>query len=401
MHILYLHQFFTTREGTGGTRSYEFARHLAHAGHDVTMVTAARGETPRRYDVDGFAVIEVKGGSPDYVRATAQSFGRRIAGMGGFAAAATAASVRLPRPDVVFATSPALTVAVPGLLASRRHRAPLVFEVRDLWPRAPIEMGALRNPAARALARGLEKAAYRGAAHVVALSPGMRDGVVEAGVDPGRVTLIPNAADLDLFTPGVDPGDMADRFGDDFVCSYFGTMGEANDLDQVVRAATVLADRGEQGVTFALMGDGKRRPALEEEVRRRGLPNVVLLPAGDKAAAARLAAASHACLTVFKDVPVLATNSPNKLFDTFAAGRAAIVNTDGWQRELVEENEAGVYVRPADAEDLAARVLALRDDPELTATMGANARRLAEAQFDRRDLAEQLRVVLEEAARAR
>ena len=397
MHILYLHQFFTTREGTGGTRSYEFARHLAGAGHDVTMVTAARGEQPRRYDVDGIAVVEVKGGSPDYVRATAQSFGRRIAGFGGFAAAASAAATRLPRPDVVFATSPALTVAVPGLAAARRHRAPLVFEVRDLWPRAPIEMGALRNPAARALARALEKAAYRGAAHVVALSPGMRDGVVEAGVDPGDVTLIPNAADLDLFSPQVDPGDLGERFGDDFVCSYFGTMGEANDLDQVVRAATVLADRGQEGVTFALMGDGKRRPALEDEVRRRALPNVVLLPAGDKAAAARLAAASDACLTVFKDVPVLATNSPNKLFDTFAAGRAAIVNTDGWQRELVEDNHAGVFVRPADAGDLAARVLALRDDPELTATMGANARRLAEAQFDRRDLAEQLRAVLEKA----
>jgi glycosyltransferase involved in cell wall biosynthesis len=302
---------------------------------------------------------------------------------------------------VVFATSPALTIAVPGLAASRRHRVPLVFEVRDLWPRAPIEMGALRNPAARALARGLEKAAYRGAKHVVALSPGMRDGVVAAGVDPGRVTLIPNAADLDLFAPDVDPGDLAGHFGDDFVVSYFGTMGEANDLDQVVRAATLLADRGERGITFALMGDGKRRPALEEEVRRRGLPNVALLPAGDKAAAARLAAASDACLTVFKDVPVLATNSPNKLFDTFAAGRAAIVNTGGWQRELVEDNHAGVYVRPADGEDLAAKVLELRDDPERTAEMGANARGLAEARFDRRDLAEQLRVVLEEAARAR
>jgi len=411
VHILYLHQFFTTREGTGGTRSYEFARHLAAAGHDVTMVTAARGDAaagssvpprsrtePRRYDLDGFAVVEVRGGSPDYVSATAQGYARRIAGFGGFAAAATAAAVKLPRPDVVFATSPALTVAVPGLLAARRHRAPLVFEVRDLWPRAPIEMGALPNPIARALARGMEKAAYRGAAHVVALSPGMREGVVTAGVDPARVTLIPNAADLDLFAPDVEPGQIGERFGDDFVCSYFGTMGEANDLDQVVRAATVLADRGEKGVTFALMGDGKRRPALEEEVARRGLSNVVLLPAGDKAAAARLAAASDACLTVFKDVPVLATNSPNKLFDTFAAGRAAIVNTDGWQRELVEDNQAGVYVRPADPENLADRVLALRDDPALVRSMGANARRLAETQFDRRDLAEQLRVVLERAA---
>jgi len=348
-------------------------------------------------EVEGIDVVGVGGAYSDYMRATGMGYGRGAAAFGRFAAGATAAALRAARPDVVFATSPPLTIALPAIAAARRHRAPLVFEVRDLWPRAPIEMGALRNPAARALARALERAAYRGAAHVVALSPGMRDGVVAAGVAQGEVTLIPNAADLDLFSPEVDPGDLGDRFGEDFVCSYFGTMGEANDLDQVVRAATLLADRGQDGVTFALMGDGKRRPALEEEVRRRGLPNVVLLPAGDKSAAARLAAASDACLTVFKDVPVLATNSPNKLFDTFAAGRAAIVNTDGWQRELVEDNEAGVYVRPADAEDLAARVLALRDDPELTATMGANARRLAEARFDRRDLAEQLRGVLERA----
>ena len=70
---------------------------------------------------------------------------------------------------------------------------------------------------------------------------------------------------------------------------------------------------------------------------------------GSKTDVARLAAESSACLTVFKDVPVLATNSPNKLFDTFAAGRAAIVNMDGWMRELVERNDAGVYVRAGDA----------------------------------------------------
>ena len=97
-------------------------------------------------------------------------------------------------------------------------------------------------------------------------------------------------------------------------------------------------------------------------MRRRGLDNVHLLPGGDKESAARLAAASDACLTVFKDVPVLATNSPNKLFDTFAAGRPAIVNTDGWQRELVERG-AGLFARPGDPADLAAQVLKLRDDP--------------------------------------
>jgi len=400
VRVLYLHQFFQTREGAGGTRSYELSRHLVSSGHEVVMVTAAAGATPVRRAVDGIEVVEVGGASPDYAAATAQSYARRIAGFTRFAAGATACAVRAARPDVVLATSPPLTVALPGIAGARRHRAPLVFEVRDLWPEAPIQMGALRNPFAQRAARGLERAVYRRAAHVVALSPGMRDGVVAAGVAPERVTLVPNASDLDVFSPDLDPGDLRSRLGlgDEFVCAYFGTMGEANDLTQVVEAAALLRDRGEGGVAFVLQGEGKRRPVLEEEVRKRGLANVRLLPAGDKASAARLAAASDACLTLFKDVPILATNSPNKLFDTFAAGRPALVNTGGWQRELVERHEAGMYVRPADPAHLADRVLWLRDHPEQAAAFGRNGRRLAESEFDRRLLTERMRRLLERVA---
>jgi glycosyltransferase involved in cell wall biosynthesis len=401
VRVLYLHQFFTTRGGTGGTRSYEFARHLTGAGHEVTMVTAAREGSPARERIDGIDVIRVRGGHSDYMRATGHRDSRRIAGFGGFALASTRAALAAPRPDVVFATSPALTIAIPGIAAARRHRAPLVFEVRDLWPRAPIEMGALANPAAKRAARLLERRAYRASAEIVALSPGMRAGVIEAGVDPARVTLIPNASDLDLFRPDLDPGDLRERLGlgERFVAAYFGTMGEANDLSQVVEAAALLRARGRDDVVFVLQGDGKRRAGIEAEVERRGLTNVVLAPAGDKHSAARLAAAADVCLTIFKDVPVLATNSPNKLFDTFAAGRPAIVNTGGWQRELVETNEAGLYARPGDPDDLADQVLRLRDDPEMARAYGANARRLAETEFDRRLLAERLRGVLEHAAR--
>ncbi len=397
VRILYLHQFFMTRDGTGGTRSYEFARRLVEAGHEVTMVTAGDGA---EREVDGIRVVEARGGYGDYVRATGVGYGRRLFAFARFAVAATAAALRGPRPDVVFATSPPLTMALPAIAAARRWRAPLVFEVRDLWPEAPIQMGALRSAWAQRLARWLERVVYRSASEIVALSPGMRDGIVATGVDPERVTLIPNASDLDLFSPDLDPGDLRERLGlgaDDFVCAYFGTMGEANDLTQVVEAAALLKVPA-AGVVFVLQGDGKRRAALEADVRRRGLDNVVFAPAGDKHAAARLAAASDACMTIFKDVPILATNSPNKLFDTFAAGRPAIVNTDGWQRTLVEEHEAGVYARPGDAADLAEKVLALRDDPERTRRYGANARQLAEREFDRDLLAERLRGVLERAA---
>jgi glycosyltransferase involved in cell wall biosynthesis len=405
VRILYLHQFFVTREGTGGTRSYEFARHLVASGHEVTMVTAASaggtsGGLTSEYELEGIRVIEARGGYGNYVAATAIGYGRRAAAFGRFAAAATVAAQRPPRPDVVFATSPPLTMALPGIAAARRWKAPLVFEVRDLWPEAPIQMGALRSPAAQRAARTLERTVYREATEVVALSPGMREGVIAGGVAPERVALIPNASDLDLFSPTLDPGDLRTELGIDgqFVCAYFGTMGEANDLTQVTGAAALLKERDERGITFVLQGDGKRRPELEREIRTRGLDNVLLLPAGDKHAAARLAAASDACMTLFKDVPILATNSPNKLFDTFAAGRPAIVNTDGWQRELVEANEAGLFARPADPADLADQVLFLRDNPDVAQRYGENARALAEREFDRKLLAERLRGVLERAA---
>jgi glycosyltransferase involved in cell wall biosynthesis len=378
MRILYLHQFFVTRAGAGGTRSYEFARRFVSRGHAVRMLTAGEG----RQEVEGIEVVGVPGGYSDYVSATAITYPRRMLAFARFGLAATAAALRGPRPDVIYATSPPLTMALPALAAAARWRAPLVFEVRDLWPEAPIQMGALRNPLIRRAARALERLVLGRATRVIALSPGIQSGVVAAGAPAERVALVPNASDLDLFRPAPLP--------ERFRVSYFGTMGEANDLAPVVGAARLL-----DGVDFVLMGDGKHRARLESSAP----PNVTFTgTAAGKQEVAELAASSSACLTVFKDVPVLATNSPNKLFDTFAAGRAAIVNMDGWMRRLVEDNDAGLYVRAGDARDLADKLAWLRDHPADVERMGRNARALAEREFDRERLAERALAVLEEAA---
>ena len=378
MRILYLHQFFITRAGVGGTRSYEFARRFVSRGHAVRMLTAGEG----RQEVAGIEVVGLPGAYSDYMSATAISYPRRMLAFARFGLAAGAAALRGPRPDVIYATSPPLTMAVPALVAAARWRAPLVFEVRDLWPEAPIQMGALRNPLLRRVARALERFVLRRATRVIALSPGIQSGVVGAGAAAERVVLVPNASDLDLFRPSPAP--------ERFRVSYFGTMGEANDLGAVVEAARLL-----DGVEFVLMGDGKHRARLE-----RSAPSNVTFTgaAAGKEEVAELAAGSSACLTVFKDVPVLSTNSPNKLFDTFAAGRPAIVNMDGWMRQLVEDNDAGLYVRAGDARDLANKIAWLRDHPEDAARMGHNARALAEREFDRDQLAERALGVLKEAA---
>jgi glycosyltransferase involved in cell wall biosynthesis len=379
MRILYLHQFFITRAGVGGTRSYEFARRFVASGHGVRMVTAGAG----RSGVDGIEVVGVSGAYSDYMSATARTDRERMLAFGRFGAGATAAALRGPRPDVIYATSPPLAVALPALAAAARWRAPLVFEVRDLWPEAPIQMGALSDPRAQRWARSLERRVYSRARRVIALSPGIRDGVIAAGAEPDKVELVPNVADLDLFEAAPPPKE--------FLVSYFGTMGEANDLTAAIEAARLLPD-----MPFVLMGDGKRRAELEASAP----PNVEFPgPAARKEDVAKLAARSGVCLTLFKDVPVLATNSPNKLFDTFAAGRPAIVNMDGWMRQLVEDNDAGMYAPAGDARDLAQKLAWLRAHPEEAARMGRNARALAEREFDRDKLAARVLAVLEEAAR--
>ncbi|HHY50769.1 MAG TPA: glycosyltransferase family 4 protein [Alphaproteobacteria bacterium] len=410
MHILYLHQYFITRAGVGGTRSYEFARAFVAQGHTVTMVTAADDSVPwgggllRRRTVDGIDVVELRAGSSNYQQGTAVSYPRRILAFALFALASIVAVLRVRRPDVVFATSTPLTIGIPGMIASAVHAAPMVFEVRDLWPEAPVAMGALRNPLVIRLARWLERTIYRRSAHVVALSPGMADGVIAAGVPSERVSVIPNASDLDLFSPAVSGAAFRQRLGTEgkFVCTYFGAMGDANDLQQVVEAARILQERGRGDVVFVLHGRGKRRPALEAFCARHGLTNVIFSDARlAKHEVAELVAASDLGMTIYRNLPVLYTCSPNKLFDTFAAGRPALVNSPGWLRELVTQHQAGVYARPDDAAHLADQIVRLADDPDLARAYGRNARRLAESRFDRRTLAAQLLEILESAIRQR
>lgn len=396
MRIIYLHQYFTTPDRVGGIRSYEMARRLVAKGHDVHLLTSSNEQVEK----PGWFVRDVEGihvHSLPIPYSNRQSNAKRIRTFFDFAFGAAARARKLEA-DVIFATSTPLTIAIPGILASKLKRIPMVFEVRDLWPEAPIAMGALTSPLMIYGAGLLERLAYRNSAHVVALSPGMKEGVVKQGVRSENVTMIPNASDLELFRPELDGGEFRERLGlgDKTVFMYFGTMGEANGLSFALDGAAELKRRGRDDIAIVLHGDGRERDALEARKIRDGLDNVVFSTWNlHREDLARLVASADVCMTIYKNLPVLYTCSPNKMFDSLSAGKPVLTNMPGWLGDLVEGNEAGVFVQPDNAVDFADKAEFLAAHPELREAYGQNARKLAEREFSRDLLADKLEAVLQ------
>lgn len=186
MRILYLHQYFNLPSDPGGTRSYEMARRLVAAGHHIYMITSDHhGKSKEKgWQVTKEAGIEVHWLSEPYNNE--MSYSQRIKVFLKFAFSAARRAAQIPA-DVVFATSTPLTIAIPGLYASKRQRIPMVFEVRDLWPDVPIALEVIRNPILKKLSYLIEKYAYNNSDFVVALAPGMAEVISKKGVSKNKI----------------------------------------------------------------------------------------------------------------------------------------------------------------------------------------------------------------------
>lgn len=408
MHILYLHQYFATRKGMTGTRSYEFARHLVGKGHRVTMITSglANQEFPvppgRQYvesECEGIRVVAIAAAYNDPQAGTGMNGWQRMLKFYQFAWLAARISRKLAKPDVVFATHTPLTIGLAGLALGRHFNVPFIFEVRDLWPEALVNVGALKNPIAIWWLRRMATTIYAEAKHIVALSPGMKEGILRAGVPSEKVTVIPNGSDLDLFGPDVDGSAARERLGlgEKYAALYFGAMGLPNGLEYAIEAARILAERSNSDIVLVLHGSGGKRPDLEKMARQYKLTNVIFSnPAPGKAQMAEIVAACQVCLIIYRATKEH-TWSPNKMFDALAAGRPVLINVPGWLGETIENNQCGRCLDPGRPEALADALVELASDPEQCRRMGENARALAERQFAREKLADRLEEVLLEA----
>src|SRR5262249_7578260 len=148
--------------------------------------------------------------------------------------------LRIPRPDVLLATSPQLLCGLAGNVIAKIRRVPFVLEVRDLWPESIVAVGALpaRHPVIRGLER-IEMNLYTAATAIVVVTDGFQQRLVERGISPAKISVIKNGADLSRFFPCPRDTPLRERLGykDRFVVGYVGTHGMAHGLDAVLEAA--------------------------------------------------------------------------------------------------------------------------------------------------------------------
>ncbi|MBN9422672.1 MAG: glycosyltransferase, exosortase A system-associated [Candidatus Accumulibacter sp. 66-26] len=266
------------------------------------------------------------------------------------------------RPNVLHAHSPVLN-AIPALRVGRRLGLPVVYEVRAFWEDAAVDHGTTHEGSARyRLTRSLETWALKRADHVTTICEGLRSDIVGRGVPAERVTVIPNAVDIEAFDPGGTPDEalkaelgLAGCTVVGFIGSFYAYEGLDLLLDALPRIVRTLPD-----VRLLLVGGGPQEQALREQAARLGLESSVVFTGR----------VPHAEVQRYYDlIDVLAYPrhsmrltelvTPLKPLEAMAQGRLLVASDVGGHRELIRDGETGMLFRAGSADSLAETIVQL------------------------------------------
>ena len=407
MNILILNQYALPSGEAGITRHGDIGCELVARGHNVTVIASdydyfSREATRRRTDSRGlhhggveFAWLETG--------AYAGNDRRRMLSMGRYAIAAAWVGLRMrPAPDVVIGSSPQPLAPLAASWVARVRRIPFIFEARDIWPSALVDLGAMKRDGLmhRLLVR-MERHLYRTASAVVSVPPQGALRLAELGLDPGKVTHIANGASTDLAEPSAMP-DTLDRLLQEangrFVLAYAGAIGVPHGFGTLVDALIQLRDTRKDDfdrLSVLLVGAGVAAAPIQARAAALRLDNLHLHPPIPKSAVRSFLARADACL-----MQAAASDhfrygfSPNKLFDYFAAGKPVLIPSA--VRTLVDEASAGIRYEPGDPTALATALVSMMNTPPgERRAMGKRGRRLVDAEYSIAAITDRYEALLE------
>jgi len=361
--VVYVHQYFKTPSEGGGIRSYHLAKSLVQKGIEVVMITSHNAPSYLQKKVEGIHVHYLPIPYSNHL-----SFTKRILAFVRFMFKSIYLLHKVKQVDVCYVMTTPLSTGVIALYAKFVKRIPYIFEIGDLWPSVPVQMGVIRNKLLTSFLFFFEKLVYRQARAIVALSPAIAD-YIQALVPQKEIRCIPNIASTAFFDTHI-ADDGCFRIG------YFGTAGMANKLVFLLAAAKQAKEKS-LNVHFDIMAEGAELTFIKEEKEKMNLTNLSFFSYGGKEKVKERLLLCQAIYISFADIPLLATGSPNKLFDGLSAGKLIIINFEGWIKKLIEENECGFSYNPHHPDEFVQELIIFLRDRDKLMTYQENARALA------------------------
>jgi len=376
-------------------------------GHQATSITGFpnypqgriypgyRQRLWRREQIDGVQVLRVPL-YPDHSRSTV----RRSLNYLSFATSASLLGPALSGPaDVMWVYHPPLTVGIPAWWIGLLRRVPFVYEVQDMWPETLAATGMMPSQRVAGWVSRLARFVYRQAAAITVISPGFKRNLVEKGVPPDKIHVIPNWADEDVYRPVPRDEALAVRHGlaGRFNIVFGGNMGAAQGLHNVVEAATLLRDT--PAVQFVFIGDGVDKDALSQMASERELDNVHFVGRQPATEMPRLFALADVLLVHLKRDPLFEITIPSKTPAYLACGRPILGVVSGDPADVIREAGAGIICPQEDPAALAQEVRSLYTMPQVRReTMGQAGRTGFLANYTRQVLLDRYEALFSELA---
>ena len=400
-------RFHPDLTGTGPLVT-DLAADLASMGDEVMVITSMPhyGLKNIRSDYRGRPLVWEKNFGVKvcrtfvYVPPTAPSGFHRSINYLSYTFMSIVAGLHSSRPDVILCVNPPITVGFSGWVLRLVHRAPMVFNVQDIWPDCLEIIGQVRSRVLLYIFRHLETFIYRVSSRVSVLSEGMKKNLLNKQVPEHKITVIPNWADVEYIRPcpGENSFRKAHNLEGRFVVLFAGNLGFISMLENVLDAVQMLKDL--PNILFLIVGEGNAKPALLAKAEQLGLENVRFLTTQPKSRLPEmLGAADLSLVTLNRQLGQL--NVPSKTYSIMASARPvlAAVPDDSEIARLVKQARCGVCVPPEDPESLAGAIRDLSRKPEHLQTLGVNGRRYVIGHFGRKTLTARYRRLLHDVAR--
>lgn len=389
MKIVYFYQYFSTPKGSWGTRVYEFTKRWVELGHDVTVVTSVYSKSDLKatkfienQEIDGIKLKVINVNIDNR-----QNIVKRIWTFVQFMIVSCWYALTL-KADVVIASSGPITVGLPGLVARYLRGRKFVFEVRDLWPEGAIELKIIRNKFLIKLSYWFERVCYKAASHIIVLSPGMKQNIYDR-FGYNNITSVTNAANIELFSIPVMYPDLHGLTNKNYAL-YTGNIGIVNNSGWLFEAAKILQEKGKTDIKIVLVGEGQSKEAIKERIVKEGIKNLIIMDPLPKNELVGLIQNAFVSMVPLKGIKVLDTSSPNKFFESLAAGIPVIQNTGGWMKDFLDKYEVGYTVDPDNPEELAELLIRISENETELFAMGQKAKMIAAKKFDKNILADNM-----------